>query len=110
MSGWTTACLALAVVFGLVAIIFALLREKGTMLLSGFNTLPKEEKEKYNRKQLALDTRNSLLLWFSVLLLGAVLSYYFGNIFAIIALFVWIILFIKDFHYDLDKAYGKYKK
>lgn len=109
MSGWTIICLVLGVGFGIIAIIFALLKEKGAMLISGFNTLPKEEREKYNKKQMCFDIRNSFFLWFGILLFGAVLSYFFGDHFAIISIIIWVIVFIKDFHIDLQKAFGKYK-
>ena len=36
----TIICLLLAVFFGIISIIFALLKEKGALLISGFNTIP----------------------------------------------------------------------
>lgn len=107
---WTAICLLLAMAFGILAIIFALLKEKGAMLIGGFNTLPKEEREKYNKKKMSADVRNDFLLWFGILLLGAVLSYFFGNYYAIIAFIIWIILFFKGVHIDTNKAFGKYRK
>lgn len=46
----TIICLLLAVVFGMISMIFALLKEKGAMLISGFNTLSKEEQANYDQK------------------------------------------------------------
>lgn len=49
----TITCLILAVFFGIISIIFALLKEKGALLISGFNTMPKEEREKYDQKKMS---------------------------------------------------------
>ncbi len=107
---WTITCLISAVIFAILGVIFALLKEKGAMLISGFNTLPKEEREKYDKKKMSIDTRNSLFLWFGILFLGATLSYFSSDVFAMIAIAIWIILFFKDVHIDSEKAFGKYKK
>lgn len=42
----------------MLAIIFALLNEKGSMLISGFNTLSKEKREKYDKKKMSIDMRS----------------------------------------------------
>ncbi len=109
MSVWTISCLLLAGVFGIIAVIFALLKEKGAMLISGFNTLPREERKKYDKMKMSIDMRNSFFLWFGILLLGAVLSYLFSNYYAMLAIIIWVFLFFKDVHIDPDKAFGKYK-
>ncbi|WP_027624961.1 DUF3784 domain-containing protein [Clostridium lundense] len=110
MAVWTITCLVLAVPLAITAIVFALLKEKGAILISGFNTLPKEEREKYDEKKMSIDMRNSLLLWSGILFIGAVLTYFFSNYYAMIAIALWIILLCKDVHIDTDKAFGKYKK
>ena len=110
MNVWAITCLLLAMIFGVLAVVFALLKEKGAILISGFNTLPKEEREEYDKKKMSIDTRNSLFLWFVILLLGAVLAYLFSNYFVMIAIIIWIILFLKDVHIDSEKAFGKYRK
>ncbi|WP_315122002.1 DUF3784 domain-containing protein [uncultured Clostridium sp.] len=107
---WTITCLIFAAFFGILGVIFALLKEKGAILISGFNTLSKEEREKYDKKKMSIDMRNSFFLWFGILFLGAALSYFSSNVFAMIAIVIWIILFFKDVHLDLEKAFGKYKK
>lgn len=91
----TIICLLLAVIFGSLSILFALLKEKGALLISGFNTMPKEEQEKYDRKKMSIDMRNSLFRWSLILFLGAIFSYFFSKYFAIIAIFfsrvfIWI--------------------
>lgn len=41
------ACGILACIFGILVIILSLLKEKGAMLVSGFNTLSKKERDTY---------------------------------------------------------------
>ncbi len=36
----TISCAIMTIIFGILAIVFALLKEKGTMLIRGFNTMP----------------------------------------------------------------------
>ncbi|KPU43290.1 hypothetical protein OXPF_27310 [Oxobacter pfennigii] len=110
MNAWVITCLMLAVLFGIMGVILALLKEKGAMLISGFNTLAREEREKYDKKKMSIDARNNFLLWSVILLFGAGLSYFFSNYFAVFAMLIWIILFFKGVHIDTDKAFDKYKK
>lgn len=56
-------CLIMAVPMIILAIIFAVLKEKGAMLISGFNTLPKAEREKHDKAKMSVDMRNSLFIW-----------------------------------------------
>ena len=110
MDVWIITCLFLSFIFGIFAMVFALLKEKGAILISGFNTMPKKEREKYDKNKMSLDMRNSLFLWFAILLFGAILSYFSSNIFAIIAIVIWIVLLSKDLHFSPEKAFSKYKK
>lgn len=103
-------CFILAVFFGVIGIIFALLKEKGALLISGFNTMPKAEREKYDKKRMSTDMRNSLFLWSVILFSGAVLAYLIGEYCAYIALAIWLIAFFKNVHIDPEKAFEKYKK
>lgn len=106
----TIICLILSVFFGIISIIFSLLKEKGTILISGFNTMSKEEREKYDKKKMSIDIRNSLFLWAIILFLGAILTYFISKYCAIIAIVIWLIIFFKDVHIDSEKAFEKYKK
>ncbi|MDY3361890.1 MAG: DUF3784 domain-containing protein [Clostridium celatum] len=110
MNIWGIICLILAVIFSILAAVFALLKEKGALLISGFNTLSKEEREKYDKKKISVDMRNSLFIWAIILFLGAILSYYISKYCAIIAIIIWIVIFFKDVHIDSEKAFRKYKK
>lgn len=93
----TIICLLLAVVFGMISMIFALLKEKGAMLISGFNTLSKEEQANYDQKKMSIDMRNSLFLWSILLLSGALFGYFLSQYGAFLAIVIWLILFSKMF-------------
>lgn len=99
----TIICLLLAVVFGMISMIFALLKEKGAMLISGFNTLSKEEQANYDQKKMSIDMRNSLFLWSILLLSGALFGYFLSQYGAFLAIVIWLILFFKDVHLDPKK-------
>lgn len=47
MDMWTGTCKWAGIIFGVTALLFAVLREKGAMLIAGFNTMPKEKRELY---------------------------------------------------------------
>ena len=104
------ACMILTGFFLLLALLFALLGERAANLLGGFNFLPEEEKAKYDRKRMAREHRNAFLLWALVLLLGAACCLWISDYAALVACGIWLALFFKDVHLDMEKAYGKYKR
>lgn len=106
----TIICLILALLFSVLSGIFALLKEKGAILISGFNSLSKAEREQYDQKKMSIDMRNSLFIWAIVLFLGAVSSNYISKYCSIIALVIWLIMFLKDVHMDMKIAFEKYRK
>lgn len=52
MSGWVGYIIASVVFLGLIALGIVLLKGKGSFLIAGFNTLPKQQKEKFDEKAL----------------------------------------------------------
>ena len=48
-------CIILVPCFAVLALVFAVFKEKSAKLISGFNTLPKWKQEKYDRKGMAKD-------------------------------------------------------
>lgn len=102
-------CLVLAASFGLLAVLFTCLGEKGAMLISGFNTLPEEERKKYDKKRMCREQRNAFALWCLICLAGGILSRLLGGYMAVLALAVWLIVFFKDVHIDAKKAFARYK-
>ena len=103
-------CLILAVNLSILSSVFALLQEKSAILISGFNSISKDEREKYDKKKMSIDMRNSLFIWAIILFLGAISSYYISKYCAIISIIIWLIIFFKDVHMDSEKAFSKYKK
>ena len=103
-------CLLLGIIFLILGIIFAFLKEKGAMLISGFNTLPEREREKYDKARMSRDQRNLFFLWCVVFLIGGALSYFVNTYCAIPAFAVWLVLFFREVYIDTEKAFGKNRK
>lgn len=100
------ACIILAVLFLVLGIIFALLKEKGAYFVSGFCTLNRPEK--YDKAYISLDMRNQCFTYALILFLGAILSYFISAIIAIPTYVLWGILLFKSVHLDAEKAFEKY--
>lgn len=75
------ACIVLGVLFLIVGILFSLLKEKGAKYVSGFSTL--NHPEKYDKAYISLDMRNQCFIYFVILCLGAILSYFISALIAI---------------------------
>ena len=104
-------CLVLCGSFGIMAVIFTLLKEKGAVLITGFNEfsgVTKEKREQYDQKRMSRDMRNAFILWSAVLLIGGLLSL-FSFYFGIAAGIIWLILCFKDIKWDTEKAFEKYR-
>ena len=65
------ACIVMVPCFWLLALFFAVGRERAANWLSGFHGLSKEEKAKYDRARMAKDERNACFLWGLIMLFGA---------------------------------------
>ena len=87
---------------------FGLGREKAAVFVSGFNSIPQKEQEKYDKAWIARDMRNSLFVWAAVMLAGAAGSRFISGYFAVAAYVVWIVLFFREVHLDARKAFEKY--
>lgn len=102
-------CMALAITFFIIGIWFWLLKEKAAKwIFSGFSSLSSKEQALYDKTRLALDMRNLFLLWAVILLIGALLSYFFISYWAIPAFAIWLVLFFRQVHGDAHKAFEKY--
>ena len=99
-------CTILALLFLILSIIFALLKEKGANYVSGFNTW--NHPEKYYKAYISRDMRNQCFIHFVILCIGSVLSCYLSAYVAIVAILVWLILFFRNFNLDAEKAFEKY--
>ncbi len=102
-------CLVMGVSFGILALVFALIGRKGAILISGFNSLTKEERAQYDEIRMSKDMRNSLLIWGSLMIISGVLSYFISFYFAIIGSVLWLVLLLKDVKLTPEKAFEKYR-
>lgn len=76
MNAGVVACalvMAVCLVFGIA---FFLLKGKAALLVSGFNSLPKNEQKRYDRKALARDMGNTCLLGTLIMAVGCALSHF----------------------------------
>lgn len=106
---WAIMCFTLSGTFIIMGLVFALLKEKGAVLMAGFNMFSKEKREQYDKKRISGDMRNKLFIWSAILLVGGLAAYFISFYFGIAALTIWIVLCFKDIKFDADKAFEKYK-
>lgn len=103
-------CGVLSIIFLGMAILFGIMKGKAAILIAGFNTMPKEQRQQYDRERMSKDQRNIFLLWAVILGVGGVLSYLFSWKYgADIAMLIWLVVFFRDVHLDEEKAFGKYR-
>ena len=96
--------------FLFLSLLFTILKGRAAILISGFNTIPKHQRELYDQDRMSRDQRNAFLIWSGIMGIGAILSYFISQYMGVIAFIVWLIMFFKDVHLDEEKAFGKYKK
>lgn len=104
------ACLLLAGIFAVMGLVFAIGKEKAAILVSGFNSLSKEDRDRYDTAYISRDMRNQCWLWTAVLTCGAFLTYYVSSFMSVVAMAVWLCLFFKEVHLDVYTAFKKYLK
>lgn len=104
------ACAVVFIPVFISGLLFAVLKEKSAGLVSGFNTIPKEKQAEYDRKYIARDMRNQCFIWSAIMLAGALLCVFVSKYMAIPAFVIWLILFLRQVHFDSDKAFQKYLK
>ena len=109
MNSSTFICIIFAMIFLILACIFVLLKSKGAMIISGFNTLPKEQRKLYNQYKMSIDYRNLFALWSSLFFTGAMLSQLVSGYLTIIVFIIWIIPIFKNMGLDANKTFEKYK-
>lgn len=110
MGTWAAACGGAGIIFLGMAILFGILKEKAAILISGFNTMPKEQREKYDKERMSWDQRNEFILWALILGSGSLLSVAVSSDKAAIAAgVIWLVVFFRGVHLDEEKAFGKYK-
>ena len=105
-----SACAVMFIPDFIFGILFAVLKEKSAKLVSGFNSMPKEKQEKYDKAYIARDMRNQCFVRSAIMFAGALFSLFISKYMAISAFVIWLILFLKQVHFDSDKAFKKYLK
>lgn len=101
-------CGILVIPFLLVGLFFAAFKEKAAPFVSGFNSLSKDEQERYDKAYISRDIRNQCFVWSGIMFVGAILSYFVTAYMAVPAFIIWLILFFKEVHFDTYKAFEKY--
>ena len=101
-------CGVLVILFVIIGVLFAIFKEKAAKFVSGFNSLPKEEKALYDKAHISRDIKNQCFTWAGIMLVGAVLSYFLTPYMAIPAFIIWLVLFFKEVHFDTHKSFEKY--
>lgn len=110
MEKWAVMCGGMSIIFWGMALLFSLLKGKAAILISGFNTMPKEQRKQYDRERMSKDQRNAFILWAVILGGGSLLSELTSSKnAAIAACIIWLVVFFRDVHLDEEKAFGKYK-
>ena len=99
-------CICCCLLFLIFALIFTILKDKAAILISGFNSISKDQREMYDQKKMSKDQRNAFLIWGLIFAVGAILANFISQFFAIIAFIVWLIIFFKDVHLD-EPTQGK---
>ncbi len=110
MNTGTILCILLSSIFLLLFILFIVLKDKSVLLIAGFNTFTKEERNKYDCLTISKDFRNTFLIWFIIFTIGGLLSYFVSTYVSIVSFVLWIILFIKQLSFNPEKGFEKYKK
>lgn len=110
MDGMVAACAGMSIIFWIMAVLFAVLKGKAAILIAGFNTMPKNQRQQYDREMMSKDMRNSFALWALILAVGGILSHVLSRqSIAVVAMIIWLIIFFREVHLDEEKAFGKYK-
>ena len=109
MNGGVVCCAFAGCLFLIFGIAFALLKEKGALLISGFNSLPKDERAHYDQEAMARDMRNDCFKWAGIMATGCLLSYFVSPFLAFAAYVVWLVLLLKDVRLTPDQAFKKYR-
>ena len=100
---------ATGVLFLIFAVIFAVKKEKACRLIGGFNFFTEEQQARYDKAAIARDYQKLFTGWSVGAFIFAVpclwLEWWaFG---AAVILFLFSVF--KDFHFDAEKAFEKYK-
>lgn len=100
-------------IMGLTFLVFALIfrvkKEKACKLIGGFNFMTEEQQARYDRPSIAKDYEKLFWRLTAVVFAGAALSPFLGWWAFGGAMAGFFFLIFRDFHFDPEKAFAKYK-
>lgn len=105
-----TVSLVMTIFFFIIGLIFASLKDKACILISGYNFKSKKQREQYDEKRLSADMRNQFFLYSLIFLIGSICTYLINSYCFWLTLIIWLVVFFRGVHFDDEKAFGKYKK
>ena len=106
--GWI--CFFTATLLFILGILFLIIKGPAAKWLAGVQCLPIKEREEYDLDRLAKDTGKQFFSWAALLWIGAFLSYIFNDKFAMAAWSLWLLMLIKNTHFDPRKDVEQYKR
>ncbi|MBQ7455487.1 MAG: DUF3784 domain-containing protein [Clostridia bacterium] len=105
---YTLIALCTAALFGALAVVFAVKKEKAAALVAGFSSLTERRQARYDRAAIARDCRNWLRLMAEIWLLAAALSSWLRLWAFLGAMALTIVFSAPKIHLDAEKAFKKY--
>ena len=105
--GWI--CFFMATFLFILGIIFLIVKAPATKWLASIQYLSIKERKEYDLDRLAKDTGKRFVSWSAVLWLGAIFSYILNDKLAMGTFGLWLLLLIKDTHFDPRRDIEKYR-
>lgn len=105
----TASCLVVGIFTLFVALFFLIGKGKCARFISGFSTMPQEEREKYDQEKMSKDMYVLFLQLTLIALCGGICSLWEQKIVLLFGI-LWLIRFFREVHFDNEKAFGKYRK
>lgn len=109
-SEWVIAGIIMTGMYFILGFIFLVMKEKGASLISGYNFKSKEERTKYDERQMSIDMKNLFFICSLIFLAGTVATYIWSNGFFWIAFFISSMYLLKSVHFKDEEAFDRYKK
>lgn len=109
MNTGTVCCGILALTFLFYYILCSILKGLGVYCISAFKDVPREQARYYDKKRISRAQRQSFKKWFIILSIGAVLSHFVSQYFAILAIGLWALMFFKDIFVKKENLFNNYR-
>lgn len=93
-------CAISSLLFFIFAFVFTVLKGKAAIFISGFNTIPRQERQFYDTEKMSKEQRNMFVVWGFILGIGAIMCYFITEYIAVAVFVVWLIVVMKNVHLD----------